>query len=94
MLAYTTGWNRKISVSADASIGMAISEDDGKHFNKIGPGPVMTASLHEPFLVCDAFVANFEEKFHMWYIYGTKWIYDPKDNSPQRVYKIALCKFK
>ncbi len=89
VLAYTTGWNRKISVSADASIGLAISEDEGRHFTKIGPGPVMTASLHEPFLVCDAFVANFEEQYHMWYIYGTKWIYDPKDNSPQRVYKIA-----
>src|SRR5689334_18863771 len=29
ILAYTTGWNRKISVSADASIGFAISDDDG-----------------------------------------------------------------
>ncbi len=90
VLAYTTGWNRKLSVSADASIGLAISEDDGLHFKKIGPGPVMSASLTEPFLVCDAFVAIFESVFHMWYIYGTKWINDPKDNSPQRVYKIAF----
>ena len=89
VLAYTTGWNRKVSVSADASIGLAVSEDDGLHFKKLGTGPLVTASLTEPFLVCDAFVAIFGDKYHMWYIYGTKWIYDPNDNSPQRVYKIA-----
>ena len=93
VLAYTTGWNRKVSVSADASIGLAISEDNGQNFKKMGSGPIMTASLQEPFLVCDAFVACckiFDNKYHMWYIYGTKWINDdPEDNSPQRVYKIA-----
>lgn len=89
ILAYTTGWNRKISVSADASIGLAISDDDGKSFKKIGSGPVMTASLHEPFLVCDAFVSLFENAYHMWYIYGTKWITGTGENEPQRVYKIA-----
>lgn len=89
VLAYTTGWNRKISVSADASIGLAISEDDGLNFKKFGTGPILTASLTEPFLVCDAFVSIFEDIYHMWYIYGTKWIVDPNDNSPQRIYKIA-----
>src|SRR5450432_2412402 len=89
VLAYTTGWNRRVSVSADASIGLAVSEDDGLHFKKLGTGPIVTASLTEPFLVCDAFVAIFGDGYHMWYIYGTKWIYDPKENSPQRVYKIA-----
>jgi hypothetical protein len=89
VLAYTTGWNRKVSVSADASIGFAFSEDNGLHFRKLGSGPVMTASLTEPFLVSDAFVSIFEGVFHMWYIYGTKWIHDPKDGTAQRVYKIA-----
>ncbi len=92
VLAYTTGWNRKISVSADASIGLAISNDEGQTFSKLGDGPVMTASLNEPFLVCDAFVAIFGGIYHMWYIYGTKWIVDSDDNEPQRVYKIAYSK--
>ncbi len=89
ILAYTTGWNRKVSVSADASIGLAISDNDGVRFKKFGTGPIVTASLSEPFLVCDAFVSIFGDKYHMWYIYGTKWIFDSNDNSPQRVYKIA-----
>jgi hypothetical protein len=89
ILAYTTGWNRKVSVSADASIGLAVSKDDGLSFQKIGPGPVLTASLHEPFLVCDGFVSIIDGVYHMWYIFGTEWSYFSKDEPPDRVYKIA-----
>ena len=92
ILAYTTGWNRRVSVSADASIGLAISDDNGLTFKKNGDGPIMTSSLHEPFLVCDAFVAVFENIYHMWYIYGSRWIVDPAESSPQRVYKIVHAK--
>ena len=89
ILAYTTGWNRKVSVSADASIGLAISEDEGLTFRKVGNGPILSASLNEPFLVCDAFVSTFNNSYHMWYIYGTKWFEDKNEGEPQRVYKIA-----
>ena len=89
ILAYTTGWNRKISVSADASIGLAICTDDGLTFQKVGNGPVLTSSLNEPFLVGDAFVSKFENTYHMWYIYGSRWITDPEETAPQRVYKIV-----
>ena len=89
VLAYTTGWNRKVSVSADASIGLAVSHDDGLTFQKYGKGPVMTASLHEPFLVCDAFVTVDAGRYHMWYIYGTKWQKFTETDPPDRVYKIA-----
>lgn len=89
VLAYTTGWNRKVSVSADASIGFAISHDDGLTFQKIGKGPLLTASLHEPFLVADAFVAHHQGQYHMWYIFGTKWEKFVESEPPDRVYKIA-----
>lgn len=89
VLAYTTGWNRKVSVSADASIGFAISHDEGRTFQKYGKGPVLSASLHEPFLIGDAFVALYGGIYHMWYIYGTKWIKAAGSEQPDRVYKIA-----
>lgn len=89
MLAYTTGWNRKVSVSADASVGLALSSDNGQTFKKYGTGPVLTASWKEPFLVCDAFVTKFDDHFDMWYIFGTKWIKTVNESEPQRVYKIA-----
>ncbi len=89
ILGYTTGWSRKISVSADASIGLAISDDNGLTFKRIGDGPILTCSLHEPFLVVDAFVAIYGNTYHMWYIYGTKWTKYAKDDPPDRIYKIG-----
>lgn len=89
VLAYTTGWSRRVSVSADASIGLAISHDGGQTFERYGSGPVMAASLHEPFLVGDAFVAKFGETYHMWYIFGVRWTQASAGEEPDRVYKIA-----
>lgn len=89
VFAYTTGWNRRVSVSTDAAIGLAISNDDGLTFQKVGLGPVLSASLHEPFLVGDAFVRKFGDVYHMWYIFGTRWVAHTPGTPPDRVYKIA-----
>ena len=89
ILAYTTGWNRKVSVSADASIGLAISTNGGLNFQKYGKGPILTSSLHEPFLVGDGFVLKINSTYHMWYIFGTEWVNFNESDEPERVYKIA-----
>lgn len=90
IFAYTCGWNRKVSVSVDTSIGLAVSGDNGFTFNKIGDGPILTSSLHEPFLVGDPFVRKFNNIYHMWYIYGIHWInHQDANKPPDRVYKIG-----
>ena len=89
VLAYTSGWNRKVSVSVDAAIGLAISHDQGHTFERYGKGPIMSASLNEPLLIGDGFVRVFEGCYHMWYIYGTKWQRFSESEPPDRVYKIA-----
>lgn len=89
IFGYTTGWNRKVSVSADSSIGLVVSRDEGRTFQRIGPGPILTSSLHEPFLLADAFVAAYDGTFHMWYIYGTAWSAAREGEAPDRVYKIG-----
>jgi sucrose-6-phosphate hydrolase SacC (GH32 family) len=89
VLAYTTGWTRRVSVSVDAAIGLAISTDDGWTFQKVGSGPVLSASLKEPFLVADGYVTHERGLYHMWYIYGTRWKQSSPSEPPDRVYKIA-----
>ncbi|WP_426419112.1 hypothetical protein [Bradyrhizobium genosp. A] len=89
VLGFTTGWNRKASVSADSSIGLAISKDGGRTFQKHGTGPIMTASLHEPFLIADSFVMSVAGIYYMWYIFGTRWKSFSETEPPDRVYKIA-----
>ena len=89
ILAYTTGWNRRVSVSVDTAIGLGFSNDDGLTFDRYGSGPVLAASLHEPYLVGDGFVKIINKVWHMWYIFGTKWKKYNCDSSPERTYKIG-----
>lgn len=86
---YTCGWNRRVSVSVDTAIGLAISRDEGLTFQRIGDGPVLAASLHEPCLVGDGYVKVIDDVFHMWYIFGTGWKRYSPDAPPDRTYKIG-----
>jgi hypothetical protein len=88
VLAYTCGWSRRVSVSVETSVGLAISDDNGLTFKKTGDGPILTSSPNEPFLVGDAFVRVYENTYHMWYIFGTRWV-DTTDEGAARVYKIG-----
>lgn len=87
--AYLSGWSRRVSVSVETGIGLAYSIDDGCTFQRAGPGPVMTSSLFEPYLVVDGFVRHYDGIFHMWYIYGTDWIKIRPDAEAERTYKIG-----
>ena len=87
--AYTCGWNRRISVSVDTAIGLGVSHDNGLTFQRIGDGPVLAASLHEPCLVGDGFVKVISGVFHMWYIFGTGWKRFSAGAAPDRTYKIG-----
>ena len=89
IFAYTCGWSRRKSVSVETSTGLAFSDDNGISFKKIGTGPVLTSSLKEPMLVGDSFVKVYDDTYHMWYIFGQRWL-EAKDNEPPaRIYKIA-----
>lgn len=86
---YTCGWSRRVSVSVDTAVGLAISRDNGLTFERIGKGPVLASSLHEPCLVGDGFVMVIDGVFHMWYIFGVGWKKYAPDSAPDRTYKIG-----
>ena len=88
VFAYTCGWSRRYSVSVETSTGLAISDDLGVTFNKVGEGPILTSSPLEPFLVGDSFVQIYDNTFHMWYMFGNRWI-ETESEGAQRVYKIG-----
>ena len=87
--AYTCGWSRRVGVSVETGIGLAISDDHGTTFTRFGDGPILSASLHEPCLVGDGFVRCFGKAFHMWYIFGHPWRQYEECSEPDRIYKIA-----
>lgn len=89
LLGYIGGWSRRVSVSVDGSIGVALSEDNGLTYRRCGDGPVISSSMNEPFLVGDPFVQHYDGVFHMWYIFGTAWKRFSAEVPPDRVYKIG-----
>jgi hypothetical protein len=86
---YICGWSRRVSVSVDTAIGLAVSHDGGVTFKRVGNGPIVAASLREPCLVGDPFVRLIGNVFHMWYIFGTAWKRYSASAVPDRTYKIG-----
>lgn len=89
IFGYIGGWSRRVSVSIETSIGLAVSNDNGLTFKRIGDGPILSSTYNEPFLVGDPFVGIYDGIYHMYYIFGTKWIRDAEEAFADRVYKIG-----
>lgn len=85
--AYFGGWTRCDSVPFNVAIGYATSSD-GKVFNKVGDGPVLSYSPDEPFILSGPKIRFFNNIFYLYYIAGRKWIID--NGKPEPVYKIRL----
>jgi len=86
--AYYAGWTRCESVPFDVAIGCAVSRDGGRTFNKLGRGPVLGPSLHEPFVLSGPKIRRFDGQWFLWYIAGRKW--KMVAGRPEPVYKIRM----
>ena len=64
---------------------MAISDDDGVTFNRLGPGPVIPYSPDEPFVMSGPKIKYFNGLFQLFYIAGCTWILH--NGRPEPVYK-------
>ncbi|MEM5777468.1 MAG: hypothetical protein QXJ06_03390 [Candidatus Aenigmatarchaeota archaeon] len=71
---YYIGWNRGTPPPLFyASVGLAISEDNGKTFTKFTKAPILSRSEYDPCLVTSPFVMIENEILRMWYTSGIKW---------------------
>jgi len=86
--AYYGGWTRCASVPFDVAIGLAHSRDDGVTFDRAGPGPVLAASLDEPFILSGPKVRRFDGGWYLFYIAGKQWL--ATGSTPEPVYRIRL----
>lgn len=86
--AYYAGWTRCESVPFNVAIGLAISNNEGKTFDRIGDGPILSYSSDEPFILSGPKIRRFNNKWYLFYIAGRKWVLD--DGKPEPVYKIRL----
>lgn len=86
--AYYAGWTRCESVPFNVAIGLAVSKDGGKSFQRIGPGPILSYTPNEPFILSGPKIRYFNDKYYMFYIAGKKWLVD--NGKPEPVYTIRL----
>lgn len=87
--AYYAGWTRCESVPFNVAIGVAESKE-GKVFDKLGDGPVLSYSPDEPFVLSGPKIRRFEgdPNWYLWYIAGREWILD--NGKPEPIYLIRM----
>jgi predicted GH43/DUF377 family glycosyl hydrolase len=88
LYAYYGGWTRCVSVPFNVAIGVAKSTDGGKTFAKLGPGPVLSYTPDEPFVLSGPKIRRFNGTWYLFYIAGRKWIHN--NGKPEPVYKIRM----
>lgn len=86
--AYYGGWTRCESVPFNVAIGVATSLDGGCSFSRLGPGPVLSYSPDEPFVLSGPKIRRFAGQWQLWYIAGRKW--KLVHGRPEPVYKIRM----
>ena len=85
---YYAGWTRCESVPFNAAIGLAISNDNGNSFTRLGEGPVLSYSPDEPFLLGSPRIRKYDGKWYLWYVSGKEWL--QTDGKSEPVYKIRM----
>jgi predicted GH43/DUF377 family glycosyl hydrolase len=86
--AYYAGFTRCESVPFNAAIGLAISDDNGETFRRLGDGPVLSYTPDEPFLLGSPRIRKFNGHWQLWYVAGKEW--RMTDGKPEPVYKIRM----
>ena len=88
--AYYGGWTRCESIPFNTAIGFAKSFDNGVSFERVGPGPILSYSINEPFNIGSVRVRKFKDIFYLFYVSGEKWI--KVNNKLEMVLKIRMAK--
>jgi len=70
---YYIGWNVIGTVPYHVSIGLAISNDGGRTFQRYSHGPVLDRSAREPFFTTTPCVIEENGRWRMWYASATGW---------------------
>lgn len=85
---YYAGWTRCESVPFNGAIGVAVSLDNGNSFQRLGPGPVLSYSPDEPFLLGSPRIRKFNNTWYLWYVSGKEWL--DLEGKVEPVYKIRM----
>jgi hypothetical protein len=92
ILGYYAGWTRCESVAFNVAIGAALSTDGGMTFEKLGPGPIISYSPDEPFVMSGPKIRRFGDSYYLFYIAGTQWV--RHEGRAEPIYRIRMARSK
>ena len=84
---YYVGWSLGVTVPFVNFIGLAVSEDDGRSFDRVSAAPIVGRSEHDPFLAVSPYVLLDEGRWRMWYSSATRW--EQTDAGAKHYYRIV-----
>lgn len=83
---YYAGWTIRSTITYHNSIGLAISHDNGRSYEKFAEGPLFDIRPNEPYFTGTANVLVENGLWRMWYQSCTKW--ELLDGQPEPFYHI------
>jgi predicted GH43/DUF377 family glycosyl hydrolase len=84
--AYYTGWSLGKTVPFYLNVGLAISEDGGRTFERASPAPILDRNAVDPYLTGTPSVLVEDGVWRMWYVSATTWRITPE--GPRHWYHI------
>lgn len=70
---YYTGWSLGQTVPFYLTVGLAISEDGGRTFERVSPAPILERTAVDPYLTASPSVLIEDGVWRMWYVSATQW---------------------
>lgn len=91
---YYTGWIKAVTIPFLFFIGLAISKDGGKTFQRFSKAPVLGRNFHDPYLTASPWVIRENRKWRMWYVSGTGWEIELNNPKLKHYYHIKYAESK
>jgi predicted GH43/DUF377 family glycosyl hydrolase len=89
---YYIGWNLGVTVPFRNSIGLAISNDNGKTYQRAFDGPILDRNKNEPHFTASNCVIYDNGIYKIWYLSATHW--KIINHKPQHYYHIKYAESK
>lgn len=89
---YYVGFELCTNIRYRLFIGLAISKDGGKSFQRYSNTPILDRTDKEPYFRCGPYVSLENGTFRMWYVAGNEWV--EIDGKSMPIYRIKYLESK
>ena len=83
---YYVGWNKGATVRMHLYVGLAVSGDGGKTYQRYSRAPILERVREDPLLTATLSILKEGSVYRMWYISGDRWF--ARDNETFPVYNV------